>query len=240
MEARKPDHAMNTRRMLPLVTAVVMLATGMLGTLHAFASDVKIVANPSIRADSITPAELRSVFLQDRRSLDGSHVEPVLATGGAAHEAFLRQYVGKSDDGLRTYYHTLVFTGTGAMPKFLDSDAEIINYVSRTKGAIGYVNIDFPTNGVKVLAISQAGASLARQFVTRVEPEYPETLQRLQIGGTVRVMVTISPKGSVAGVQLLGGNPILAEPAIKAVKQWVYSPGPSPSMVEVRVPFIPK
>ena len=226
---------MNTQRIVSLVAAVLLF-----GSFHAFASDVKIVANPSVRADSITPAELRSVFLQDRRSIDGSHVEPVFATGGAAHEAFLRQYVGKSNDGLRTYYRTLVFTGTGAMPKFLDSDAEIINYVSRTKGAIGYVNIDCPTNGVKVLAIAQAGASFARQLVTRVEPEYPETLQRLQIGGTVRLMVTISPKGSVEGVQLLGGNPILAEPAIKAVKQWVYSPGPSPSMVEVSVPFIPK
>jgi len=218
-----------------------MLGTVVFGTVHALASDVKIVANPNVRADSITPAELRSVFLEDRRSLnDGSHVEPVLAKGGAAHQAFLRQYVGKSDDELRTYYRTLVFTGTGAMPKFLDSDAEIINYVSRTKGAIGYVSIDFPATGVKVLVISQAGASFERQLVTRVEPEYPETLKRLLIGGTVRLIVTISPGGNVAGVQLVGGNPILAEPAIKAVKQWVYTPGPSRSMLEVSIPFIPK
>jgi len=241
MEAGKPENAMNTRRILPLVAAVVMVGTIMFGTVHALASDVKIVANPSVRADSITPAELRSVFLEDRRSLDdGSHVEPVLAKGGAAHEAFLRQYVGKSDDDLRTYYRTLVFTGTGSMPKFLDSDAEIINYVSRTKGAVGYVSIDFPSNGVKVLSISRAGAGFARQLVTRVEPEYPETLQRLQIGGTVRLIVTISAKGSVEGVKLLGGNPMLAEPAIKAVKQWVYFPGPSRSMLEVSIPFIPK
>lgn len=236
MEARKPENAMNTRRILPLVAAVVLF-----GSFPAFAGDIKIVANPSVRADSITPAELRSVFLEDRRSLnDGSRVKPVLAKGGATHEAFLRQYLGKSDDDLRTYYRTLVFTGTGAMPKSLDSDAEIINYVSRTKGAVGYVSIDFPTNGVKVLAISQAGTGFARQLVTRVEPEYPETLQWLQIGGTVRLIVTISPKGSVEGVQLLGGNPILAEPAIKAVKQWVYSPGPSRSTFEVSIPFIPK
>src|SRR5579864_8799828 len=109
---------MNIRRILPLVAVGVMV-----GTVHVLAGDIKIVANPSVRADSITAAELRSVFLQDRRSLsDGSHVEPVLSKGGAAHEAFLRQYVGKSDEGLRIYYRTLVFTGTGAMPKVLDSD----------------------------------------------------------------------------------------------------------------------
>jgi TonB family protein len=62
----------------------------------------------------------------------------------------------------------------------------------------------------------------------------------MQIGGTVRLMVTVSPKGSVDGVQLLGGNPILAEAAIKAVKQWVYAPGPSRTINEVSIPFAPK
>lgn len=227
---------MNPQKILPLVAAIVMFVS-----VPAVAGELKIVANPGVRADSITPAELRSIFLQDRRSLsDGSHVEPVLAKGGAAHEAFLRQYVGKSDDDLRNYYRTLVFTGTGAMPRFLDSDAEIIRYVARTKGAIGYVSADFPTMGVKVLTIAQPGANARRQLVTRVEPEYPETLQRLLIGGTVRLMVTISPRGSVESVQLLGGNPPLAEPAIKAVKQWVYTAGPLRTVQEVIIPFVPK
>ena len=232
---------MNTRRILPLVAALVIFGNLMFGAVHALAGNIKVVANPSVRADSITPAELRSVFLQDRRSLrDGSHVEPVLAKGGAAHEAFLRQYVGKNEDELRTYYRTLVFTGTGAMPKFLDSDAEIVYYVARTKGAIGYVSSDFATAGVKVLVISQPGANAERQLVTRVEPEYPETLQRLQIGGTVRLMVTISPNGSIESAQVRGGNPILAESAIKAVKRWVYAPSSSRSMQEVSIPFLPK
>ena len=156
METRTRENAMNTRRTLPLVAAVVLIAS-----IHALAGDAKIVANAGIRADSITMAELRSVFLQDRRSLsDGSHVEPVLSKGGTVHEAFLRQYVGKSDDDLRTYYRTLVFTGTGTMPKFLDSDADIVRYVARTKGAIGYVSSDCPTPGVKVLAIAQPGVSI--------------------------------------------------------------------------------
>jgi len=134
-----------------LVAAVVIL-----GWVYAFAGDVKIIANSSVRADSISASEIRGVFLEDKRSLsDGSHVEPVLAKSGAAHEAFLRQYIGQSDDALRTHYRTLVFTGTGAMPKFLDSDAEIVNYVAKTKGAIGYVSSDFPAEGVKVLTILQ-------------------------------------------------------------------------------------
>lgn len=226
---------MNGKTRVPLIVALVIL-----GFLPAFASDVKIIANPSIRPDSISAAELRGIFLQDQKSLDGSHVEPVLAKGGAAHEIFLRRYVGKSDDALRTYYRTLIFTGTGAMPRFLDSDTEIVRYVARTKGALGYVNIDFPTAGVKILAVGEGPQTLERQLVTRIEPEYPQTLLHLQIGGTVRVSVTISPRGNVETVQLIGGNAALAESAIRAVKQWVYAPGPSETTQEVRVPFIPR
>lgn len=233
--AGRDDNSMNRKTRLPLVAAVVIL-----GSIQALAGDLKIIANPSVRPDSISVAQLRSIFLQDQRSFDGLHVEPVLAKSGAAHEIFLRRYLGKSDDALRTYYRTLIFTGTGAMPRFFDSDADIVRYVAKTRGALGYVNIDFPTPAVKVLAISETASNFERVLVTRVEPEYPHTLQQLLIGGTVRLAVTISPRGSVESVQLLGGNPALAESAIRAVKQWVYAPGPSQTMQEVSVPFIPR
>jgi len=226
---------MKNRRIIPLVAAVVIL-----GSLHGLASDVKIVANRSVRPDSITLAELREVFLENNRSLqDGSHVEPVLAKGGGAHDTFLRDYLGKSDDELRTYYRTLVFTGTGAMPKFLASDAEIIQYVAATRGAIGYVSRDFPAEGVKTLVISRQSAKSERQLLTRFEPQYPEALKQRQIGGTVRLELTISPKGAVQSVRLLGGNPVLDEAAVKAVKQWVYSVSPSTTTTEVSIPFEP-
>jgi TonB family protein len=233
--ASRDNNAMNGKIKIPLVASLLIF-----GFIQAFASDIKIVANPNIRTDFITAAELRGIFLQDRRSLDGSRVEPVLAKGGAAHEAFLRRYLGKSDGALHIYYRTLIFTGTGVMPKFLDSDTDIVRYVAKTRGALGYVSIDFPAPGVKVLAISEATPSPERQLVTRIEPDYPQTLEHLLIGGTVRLNVTISPRGSVENIQLLGGNPALAEAAIRAVKQWVYAPAPSQTVEEVSIPFVPR
>jgi TonB family protein len=189
----------------------------------------------------ISSDELRRLFLLQRRTLaDGSLVVPVLQKTGAAHEVFLKQYLNQDGEEIRIYYQGLVFTGKGSMPKELNSDAEVVAYVARTRGAIGYVGGATDTAGVKVLAIAQPRANLERQLVTRVEPEYPETLRRLLIGGTVRLVVTISANGNVEGVQLLGGNPVLAEPAIKAVKQWVYTAGPSRTMQEVTIPFVPK
>lgn len=74
--------------------------------------------------------------------------------------------------------------------------------------------------------------------MTRVEPEYPETLKRLYIGGVVRVEIVIGGNGSVQTTELLGGNPILGQSAMKAIKQWKYEPGPKEKMI-VQLEFDP-
>jgi TonB family protein len=206
----------------------------------ALAADIKLIANSSIKTDTISAGELKKVFLEENSSLrDGTHVEPVLARSGPAHQAFLREYLGRTDDDLQTYYRALVFTGRGSMPKELGTDAEVVAYVAKTKGAIGYVSAEISTEGVKTLAIEDARNGNGRKLITRVEPEYPETLKRLNIGGTVRLQVTIAAKGNVENIVLLGGNPILAESAATAVRLWVYTASHSRTTVEVSLAFDP-
>lgn len=118
------------------------------------ASDVKVIANSSMNISQISPDELRSVFLATKTSLaDGSQVEPVLLKSGSAYNAFVKEYTGKTAAGLANYYRALVFTGKGAMPKMLGSDAEVLAYVRKTKGAIGYVSAGGKTEGVKLLEV---------------------------------------------------------------------------------------
>jgi TonB family protein len=224
---------MKNHSLLPLVAVVILFDTA-----RVLAVEVKLIANPSVKADMIAAEELKKVFLEENSSLsDGTHVEPVLAKRGSVHQAFLRQYLGRTDDDLQTYYRALVFTGRGSIPKQLGSDAEVVAYVAKTRGAIGYVSADTTTEGVKVLAIEDVGNGAERRLINRVDPEYPETLKRLNIGGTVRLRVTIAAKGNVENVELLGGNPILGESAISAVRQWVYTPKHSRTVAEVSIPF---
>ena len=121
--------------------------------LYASAAEVKVIANNSITASSVSSGDLQAVFLLDKDSLAGSHVEPVLEKSGPAHEAFLKSYLGKNDAALQAFYRSLVFTGKGSMPKVLASDADIVAYVAKTKGAIGYVSAGTATEGVKTLEV---------------------------------------------------------------------------------------
>ena len=79
-----------------------------------------------------------------------------------------------------------------------------------------------------------------RKLVTRVPPKYPEDLRRHDIGGTVRLMVIVTPTGNVKTVTPIGGNPILVEAASNAVKQWKYASSENTDTFEVKVDFVPR
>jgi ABC-type phosphate transport system substrate-binding protein len=139
------------RRLEVLCIAAAMCTCA---AINMLASEVKVIANPSVKASSISPDDLKRVFLATKTSLDdGSRVEPVLEKSGRTHAAFLREYIGKTDVGLDTYYRSLVFTGKGSMPRTFSSDAEVVAYVARTKGSIGYVSADAIAPGVKTIEV---------------------------------------------------------------------------------------
>jgi TonB family protein len=78
-----------------------------------------------------------------------------------------------------------------------------------------------------------------RKVITRVEPEYPDALKRLYIGGAVRVEVLVAPNGVVKSTKLLGGSPILGQSSMKALKQWRYAPATADEVLTVKFEFDP-
>jgi len=137
-------------RIFPLAAAALVLFV----SVSAHAATFKVIANNSVSASSISAGELKNVFLEDSDSFGGSHVLPVLQKAGPAHESFAKQYLNRTPPALDVYYRTLVFTGKASMPKVLATDAEVVAYVARTKGAIGYVSSAASTDGVKTLQVN--------------------------------------------------------------------------------------
>ena len=90
-----------------------------------------------------------------------------------------------------------------------------------------------------IALLRRAESKTERKLITRVEPDYPPVLKMRQIGGTVRLEITITAKGTVDGAHVLGGNPILAESAIAAVKKWKYAPSDSTTTTAVSLDFNP-
>lgn len=122
--------------------------------MSARAADIRVIANPSVKVSALASDDLKAVFLETRASLpDGSHVEPVLLKTGPLHEAFARKYIGKSAAALEIYYRSLVFTGKALMPTTVSTEQQVVEYVSKTKGAVGYVSAGAALAGVNVLEV---------------------------------------------------------------------------------------
>lgn len=94
-------------------------------------------------------------------------------------------------------------------------------------------------SAVSASLFSQSKDTPERKVVTRVEPKYPPTLERMYIGGVVRLQVDIGADGTVDSAQVIGGNPILGQAAIVAVKQWKYAPANRKTQQVERLEFDP-
>ncbi|HWO30404.1 MAG TPA: energy transducer TonB [Candidatus Acidoferrum sp.] len=96
-----------------------------------------------------------------------------------------------------------------------------------------------------VLVAASAGLSAAqevsfnRKAVKMVAVPYPSILKSKGIGGTVKLRVLVSANGTVKDVQVLGGNAILADCSVKAVKQWVFAASEKEESIELSVAFDP-
>ena len=120
----------------------------------AVQAQVVVIVISGVKASEVSNDELRDVFSGDKTSLrDGSKVTPVTLKAGAIHEAFLKQCVGKTDAAFRTSWRSLVFTGQGSMPKTLDSESAMVDYIAATPGAIGYVGKETAHDKVKTLTV---------------------------------------------------------------------------------------
>jgi TonB family protein len=84
------------------------------------------------------------------------------------------------------------------------------------------------------------GEVLTRKPKTKVMPTYPEIARRMNITGTVRLAVVVSPNGTVKSSKPVGGHPVLVNAALDAMKQWKFEPAPTDSSGIVEFKFQPQ
>ena len=61
-------------------------------------------------------------------------------------------------------------------------------------------------------------------LVHQVRPQYPPLARAARVQGAVVLQAVIGKDGSIQGLKLVSGHPMLAPAAIDAVKQWKYKP----------------
>ena len=116
-------------------------------------AEVSIIANKGITVDSVTVAEAKKIWLGKKKQMPGGGVVKVsdLSVGDAVRHEFYKNIVHKKEKQLKAYWAKITFTGKGYPPKVFDSEAEVVDWVANTPGAMGYVSSAAVNDSVNVL-----------------------------------------------------------------------------------------
>lgn len=124
-----------------------------------FACVAASVGAPSLGASQTPTRGFRVIahagapFVSDRRFLadaflkkvtmwpDGSKIHPIdLPRSSPVRESFSGQVLGRTVTAVGHYWRQIIFSGRGVPPPELRSDDEVLRFVMRQPGAIGYVS----------------------------------------------------------------------------------------------------
>lgn len=101
--------------------------------------------------------------------------------------------------------------------------------------------IVFLTLVILIVTCSSAFAenTSERKLKNRVAPAYPEIARKMNLAGTVKLEIVVTPNGAVKETKVIGGHPILVPAAVDAVKKWRFEPAPVESTGTVEIKFDP-
>jgi TonB family protein len=77
---------------------------------------------------------------------------------------------------------------------------------------------------VGVVRAQETPTEITRRAKSKVQAAYPDLARKMNITGTVKVRVVVSPAGLVTDAKVVGGHPVLGNAALDAVKKWRFEP----------------
>ncbi len=102
----------------------------------------QIVVSSSNSTSSMPTAQLTRLFLKKTTTWSsGLKVVPVdQRSNSPVREAFSRRVHGKDASNIISYWQRQIFSGKASPPPEVSSDREVLEFIRRNSGAIGYVS----------------------------------------------------------------------------------------------------
>jgi ABC-type phosphate transport system substrate-binding protein len=124
---------------------------------EAPSSGYQVIIHPKNPATSIDRAFLADAFFENiTRWPDGGLIRPVdLRPQETARSAFSRDVLNRSVAAVKAHWQQRIFAGRGVPPPELAREADVLSYVLRHEGAVGYVSSAFDAAGAKAVAVNR-------------------------------------------------------------------------------------
>jgi ABC-type phosphate transport system substrate-binding protein len=136
-----------------LYTIALLLCVG--GSAGAQAAGFVVIVHPTNPVTELPREQLARMFTKKaKRWASGQPVMPVdLAESAKVRAAFTQAVHGKGVSAVKSYWEQQIFSGREVPPAEKGSEAEVLEVVRSTPGAVGYVSADRDLHGVKVLVV---------------------------------------------------------------------------------------
>lgn len=135
------------KRLLLLFTALLFL--GWVGTSHA---QVAVIANNDVSVDQADAGTLEDIYLLEQNNWsDGSQIVRFDHDGDSDTKTAFFDHLGQEFSDVKKVWLRKKLSGEAQPPEKVSPD-QIVDKVSSTSGAIGYVSADAATDAVKVIA----------------------------------------------------------------------------------------
>ena len=125
----------------------------LVGSKAVQAQDVVVIVNSGVAVSTISSGDMKAIYKGEKTSWsDGSTIVALAQKKTQpATKLFLENKAGMSLVEYNKHWQQAVFTGAGTPPREFASDAEIVQAVASTPGAIGYVSSGTDTGAAKVI-----------------------------------------------------------------------------------------
>lgn len=140
------------------IGSVIVAAALLLSAVPSWAGEpqveIVVIANKAVPANSISRAELRPIFQTKKDTWpDGTSAHPFnLPENNGVRQAFDAAVFGLDPDRVARYWIDRKIRGGERPPQVVPSSALMVRLVSKTAGALGYVEASALDPSVKVVA----------------------------------------------------------------------------------------
>jgi len=119
-------------------------------------SEIIMIVNKNVRMDTIEPSSIANIYFGNKTKWpDGQTIHVVMLKKGKTHDLFVNKILRSTPSKLKSYWKKVVFTGIGIRPRIFRNEADVVKYISTTKGTIGYIDDSVSHDIVKVIKIKQ-------------------------------------------------------------------------------------
>jgi ABC-type phosphate transport system substrate-binding protein len=137
-----------------IAAIILTLALSIFISASPASAEVIVIVNKEVPSSSLDKASLSDMYLGKKTLWDkNTKVTLSVLKGGAVHDQFMQNFVGKTAAQFQSYWNKLLFTGAGTPPTAFKTEKEIVDFVSKTRGAVGYIDSATPHDAVKVLSV---------------------------------------------------------------------------------------